>query len=265
MKNTYTKIFIGLSTLAIVALVMPTHYSFAKTTAGAKAETAKQTRVTNLKTKADTEIDRRVKSINDLLTRLGEVKKLSDTEKTSLNATLQDALTKLNDLKTKLDSDTDLTTLQADRKAIMDQYRVYMLLLPQSRIIATADGVDTNADLLTGMVTKLQAKILTVPAGTDATAMNASIADMQTQITTAKAKSDSAKSAVAGLVPDGGDKAKSATNTAALKSAKDMLKTAMADLQAARKDASSVRDALKKAGVVTSDTKVPNAGTDSNK
>jgi len=84
-------------------------------------------------------------------------------------------------------------------------------------------------------------------AGGDITAMNAALVDMSTKLNDAQAKAQAAITVSATLQPDGGDKAKMATNNAALKEARTDLATATADLKAARKDVDTIVAGLKKA------------------
>ena len=76
------------------------------------------------------------------------------------------------------------------------------------------------------------------------TAINKTIADIQAKVADAGTQSTSASSAVTVLVPDNGNAATVTSNTKALQSARAMIKTATADLKAARTDTDSIKTAL---------------------
>jgi len=207
---------------------------------------------TRLQTRANTEIDRRVTALNKLQTKIQEMKKVTDTEKSSLTSAVQAQINLLNNLKTKISADTDSATLKTDVQSITKAYRIYALILPQTSILAAADRLSSTTDLLSAFETKLQARIATdQTAGKDVTSTQASIADMTAKIADAKTQAQAAIAGVSGLVPDNGDKTIAASNLAALKTARNAIKTGTQDLKTAYKDGLAVRLDLKKIEKVT--------------
>src|ERR1035437_2225976 len=85
--------------------------------------------VQNLKSRADSEITRRISSLTELISKINTLKKLSVTDKSSFVSKLQTEINSLNTLKTKIDADTDLVTLRTDVASIIQSYRVYALFL----------------------------------------------------------------------------------------------------------------------------------------
>lgn len=218
-------------------------------TAGAKVSAAMQARITKGKERADQEIDRRINALNELSTKIQAMTKVSDSVKSSIGGTVTAEIGDLTSLKGKIDTDADIDALKTDIKSITQSYRIFMLVIPQGRITVAADKVNTVGASLTDLAGKLQTRISAAQsAGTDVTAMNTSLSDMNAKVTDASVQANAAVSAVASLTPDNGDKTKMQSNNAALKDARAKLKAAATDIEAARKDAHSIAQALQAAG-----------------
>jgi NADH dehydrogenase/NADH:ubiquinone oxidoreductase subunit G len=191
---------------------------------------------------ADREIERRVTSLNNLITRIQSMKKITDSQKASFVTQIQTQITNLNNLKVKIDADTDLAVLKEDKQSILTEYRVYMLFIPKLRIIAAADRILEISDDITSLLTKVQTVINTAQQnGRDVTTINSIISEIQTQITDAKTQAQNAIDTVSSLTPDLGDKNIVASNTSALKSAREMLRGAVQDINTARFDIQKIR------------------------
>lgn len=215
----------------------------ARTTASSTVEAARAERA---KEKAIQEIDRRIASMNALLTRIESMKKVSDTLKVNLRTNVQTQIDGFTALKAKIEADTDLATLKADIKTITESYRIYALVLPQGRISAAADRMVTIINMMAGTGTKLQARVnAAAQAGNDTTAVAAALSDLGTQLTSAQQHASEAVSAVAPLAPDNGDKSVFEKNNAAIKKAHEELKAGQANIVAARKDIETVLKGLK--------------------
>ncbi len=250
-KNLTKKLIAGLSLFALMVILVPVSRASAMERGMNEPKGKDQTtRISDAKSRADQEIERRIKSMSELTSRMGEMKKLSDTDRAALSAMIKVDIDNLTALKAKIDADTDTATLKTDVQSITKSYRTYMLLMPKIRILAAADRMDTTTDMLGTIVTKLQAAIASAQTvGKDVTAMNASLADMQAKIADAKTQYANAKAAVTTLVPDNGTQSVIDANKAALEKARDMIKAGAADLKAASADAKSIRDALKAMGI----------------
>ena len=94
------------------------------------------------------EIDRRIEALNQLIERINKIKRISEEQKTSLVAQVQAEITSLTNLRTKIAADTDLATLTADKKSIVDSYRVFVIFMPKITIIAHADAIIETAELM---------------------------------------------------------------------------------------------------------------------
>src|SRR5258708_3571747 len=118
-----------------------------------------ETQTTNLKSRVDQEIDRRISSLGKLIERINALKRISSDQKLSLTNQVQAEVTSLTTLKAKIDQDTDVTILRTDVKSIVASYRVYALFMPKIEVLAAADRLSETADKLTDLATKLQARV----------------------------------------------------------------------------------------------------------
>ena len=194
--------------------------------------------MTSLKTGADAKIDARISVLNTLEARINQMQRVSDSEKASLDTTLEASLSDMASLKAKIDADTDGPTLKADIQTITKSYRIYLLVLPQGRIVATGDRVMTISGLLDTLSGKLQTRITAAgQAGQNITSLSASLSDMNAKDSDATVQAQAAITEVAGLVPDNGDNSIYQSNQTALKDARAKLKVAITDLKTARQDA----------------------------
>jgi len=205
------------------------------------SSTAETTRAARAKEKAAQEIDRRIASLNALVARITAMSKVADTLKTNIKANVQAQIDGLNALKVKIEADTDLATLKTDVKSVNDSYRIYMLVMPQTRITAAADRMATIINMMFGVGTKLQARINSAKAaGADTAALEASLVDLGAKLSSAQTHATAAVNLIVALTPDNGDKTVMASNEAAIKNAQKELKAGHEDLEAGRKDITAI-------------------------
>ena len=235
-------LFIPIASLIIASSLSTLSYAQTVTPAST-AKVAKNTdaRVTDLKSRADTEITRRTTSLNTLFAKINGLKKLSDADKTTYTTNSQNEINSLNTLKTKIDADTDLATLKTDVQSIVQDYRVYLVYMPQIRILSSADTMDVTADLLTTEAGQLQTAINNAASGGhDVTALNTLLSDMNAKITDAKTQYQNATNLVTGLTPQGYP-----GNKTSLITARADIKAGAGDLKTAHQDALQIRTDLK--------------------
>ena len=211
-----------------------------------KKDAAMEARITKAKERAHQEITRRITAMQELSTRIQGMARVSDASKASISSTLQAQISNLTTLDAKIAADTDIDTIKTDIKSITSSYRIYMLVMPQGRILAAADRSKTVAANLTTFSGKLATRITEAQtAGKDVAALNSLLADMNAKIADITVQADAAIALVSGLTPDNGDKAKQEANKKALDEARAKIKTAQEDAKIARKTAGSIVDALK--------------------
>lgn len=196
--------------------------------------------------RGDQEITRRISALNDLNTRVQAMQAVTASFKQALAANIQTEVTGFTSLKAKIDADTVLATLKTDIQSITKSYRVYALILPQGRIAAAADRVVTIVTMMSTLGSKLQARIQAAStAGNDTTALTAALTDMSSKLQDAQTQAQAAVTVTESLQPDNGSSTVMASNTATLKQGRTDFQTATSDLQAARKDITTIVAGLK--------------------
>ncbi len=241
-KHIITIITVGIVTQSVFVPI-----SFAQTvtpTLGPRAqkiEELQQSRITDLKTRADAEITRRITSLSSLVTRLGNIKHLTAAQVSSFTNEVNTEISNLTALKTKIDADTDLQTLRIDVQSIIKSYRVYALFLPQINLLDGADRALNVIGEFSALITKLQQRIQEAQnAGQNVSALQTSLQDMQSKITDATSQAQAIISSVSPLTPDGYP-----GNKTTLQSARGMMKVIYQDFVEARSDAKTIIQGLK--------------------
>ncbi|MDD4989244.1 MAG: hypothetical protein PHV42_02360 [Candidatus Pacebacteria bacterium] len=196
--------------------------------------------------RGEKEIDRRIDALNKLNDRIQSAKRVSDAGKSDISLEVQAQITDLTTLRAKIAADTDEATLRADLKSITASHRIFALVMPQAAITAAAFRIETIANDLKTIETKLQTRITAAQtAGKDVTVLNATLNRITAELADALTQAQAAKDKVASLKPDNGDKTTADANRAALLAARADIKVGTTDLQSARKDAESIIVALK--------------------
>jgi uncharacterized protein YicC (UPF0701 family) len=212
---------------------------------GTHAQVNITAKISDAKSRADKEINRRVDALTMLNTRVQAMVHVSAQEKSSLAAAVSAQISSLTSLKTTIDAETSTTTLKTEIKSITQSYRIFMLVIPQAHIAVAADKVETVGDLMTALSGKLQTRITAAQnAGKDVSAMNTSMTDLSAKIADANAQASAAVAETVNLKPDNGEPTLEAANKAALEDARAKIKVALQDLKTARKDAGAIVKAL---------------------
>ncbi|MFA5087311.1 MAG: hypothetical protein WC470_03365 [Candidatus Paceibacterota bacterium] len=174
-----------ISILITAGLVVATGIFAAETqtqTPAQKAAAAQAALMVKQKEKAGQEIDRRITFLNNAIEKINAAKKITTEQKTALVSQVQAEIAALQQLKVKINADTDKATLLADRKAIVQQYRIFAVFEPRIAIISYADKILNIADLMDTQTTN---------------------ADIKAKIADAKTKAQKAITDVLALTPEG--------------------------------------------------------------
>lgn len=210
-------------------------------------------RLPQLKARADQEIDRRIATLNRLITRLTTIKRLSAPDKSSLTSQIQAQITSLTQLKTKIDADTDITTLRADVQSIVTSYRIFLLFIPKIHLLAGADALADTSDKFASYTAELKTRIAKAQAnGRDVTSLQTTLTDMETKIADAKTQAQTITSEILPLTPEGYP-----GNKTTLESARESLRKGREDLLLARQDAATILKALRTAPSPTHSATLP--------
>lgn len=222
------------------------------TSIGAKAQVKLSSLQAKAAAKSATEIGNRVTDLTSLITRINAATHVSAAVKTSLTATIQTDIASLTSLQAKIAADTTAADLKTDMASITQGYRIYALVVPQTRILVAADRETTINEMITALNAKLVSRITAATnAGKDTSTILAAQTDMTAKITDSNLQTSTAIAGVSGLVPDNGNATILASNNAALVKARADLRVSESDLKAAQKDVKTIVSALKGFGDVS--------------
>jgi hypothetical protein len=243
MKRSFTNriplLIVSLTTPIALATVPVS--ALAKVSSTANDSNNDQAQIQKIISRGDTEIGRRLTTLNTLSNKISSAKKLTVDNKTTLTNEVNDAISGLTDLKTKLDADTTVSTARTDAQSIIDDYRIYALVVPKVNIVKTADDQQIAEASLTDLSAKLQTRINSAKAGgKDVTALQTSLNDLKAKTSAALAISTDIESSAIILQPSDYN-----TNHSVLSGYRDQLKTAQTNVQAAVADGKSIAAQLK--------------------
>lgn len=183
----------------------------------------------------------RISSLNKAIAKYTADKGLTASDKTTILGTLNTDLTEITALATKIAGDTTLTEAKADYKSIYATYRVYAVVLPQSRYAKDADtALGTTIPKLTAVQQRLSTRLSGKASAKSTAALQADLSDMTTQLAKATNAATGVSAAALAVTP-----AQFNSNHSVLDSAKQSVATIAAALKQARSDAASIRAALK--------------------
>jgi len=246
MQSTFSKIAVSsLVSAAVAAAALSPVFVLAKTSPC--DATGDKTTVAGIIARGDCRISERDTDLSAALTRVSQMTKVSQTVKDQLTQTLNNTVSTMGTIKSKLDADTDLTTVKTDYRSIFNSVRVYQLILPQTWMVAASDRMEdataklqTLHDDLQTLVNGLQDNTTKGAAQQLLDSMASSISDANTQVGTVMNTS----TGVLSLMPDNGDKTKQSANQTAIKGFRANIQTARTDINTAVSDAKQVKQMI---------------------
>ena len=151
----------------------------------AQRTAAKDNSAAHLQALGDCEINRRLVTITTLQDHVSNPNGLTDGDRSTLQGLLTADTTGLTALKSKIDGEDDVTTLRADIGTIVTDYRIYLLMVPMTAEVISADNEAAAVGRLTTVAGKLQDRIDaasgdTSQAQTDLDNMTASLGQVNT-------------------------------------------------------------------------------------
>jgi hypothetical protein len=209
-------------------------------------------KIERVKTAADKQLDQRIESLNKLKERVAILKNVNDTDKATINTVIGNVISDLNELRNVIDTATSTEVVKSARETITKNYRVYVLVMPQLSIIASADRMITMVSMLNIVSSKLESRLMQVAtSSTEITSANLATAnkalvDLKAKILQAQTDAQAAVALVAPLVPDQGDKTVAEANLKVMKEARAKIKSAQTNLVTAKKDAETITKILGK-------------------
>lgn len=187
----------------------------------------------------DCEINRRFTTLTALSSAITASKAMFPSDAAALQGEISSTRSGLTSLKATIDSATVVLTLKADIVKIATDYRVYLLVVPQVHLVNAADSVLAAQARFTDINTRLSARIATAnAAGKGTTAAQADLDAMNAAVAKAVGLATPLPAALLALTPalyNAGNAGPALSNArTAIVSARDDLKSAVADAQACR-------------------------------
>ena len=197
-------------------------------------------RMAYLKARGHLAIERRLNVIDRLTALVNGAKHLTPSDRSSLSSKLSSDASGLQSLDTKIQADTDATTLRNDLQSIVTAYRIYVLVAPQVHIVVASDRVAAWVDIGNTIAGRIQSKINAAKAaGKDVKKAQDALDDMKKQLADATAAISGVAANVIPLTPSGYP-----ANRATLLNARSSILSARAHLVTARADAHTAVNAL---------------------
>lgn len=160
----------------------------------------KQDELARIKKRADTEIDRRINSLNKLLARIQSDNKLSADEKSNISADINSNIAGLTSLKAKIDADTDAATAKSDAKQIFINFRIFANFEPKTRLLISIDNLQVVANRISSFTPKIQDLINNLKSqGKDVASLQASLDDINKTLITINGQLSIDKATVLGV------------------------------------------------------------------
>lgn len=206
----------------------------------AASGTSTPSKLDAVKALAAARIQGRLVTLHALSLAVSDSKYLTSTEKVALSTQISSDLTGLTALGTKMSNETTVDAVRADEVAMVDDYRVYVLMAPQTRL---TDGLAAESDAAATLQKAYDAlkQMIAQKPGGGTTQQQAQLADLQTQIGSAQSAIGENVSVELAIRPSPNESA----IEAALAPVRQATKTAHDDLVKARGDAKSLRASLK--------------------
>jgi hypothetical protein len=214
--------------------------SSASSTSTPAANSAGAGRLDAVKAIANARIQGRLATLHALSLAVSDSKYLTSAEKSALDKQIDSDVAGLTALSTKMAAETTAAAVRADEVAMVDDYRVYVLMAPQTRLTEALAAESDAAATLQKAYTALSDLAAKEPGGATA-AQRAQLADLQAQVNAAEAAIANQMSTELAIQPGPNETA----IQDALKPVKDAVRTAHQDLVKARADAKALRASLK--------------------
>ncbi len=193
--------------------------------------------VTQWKAAVDVRIDLRLKTLDALKIAINGATNLSSGDKSTLAGLDSADVSGLQALRTKTDAETTIAGVRADAKSMIDDYRIYLLVVPKVRFTVASDTETATIAKLQSVHDKLAAISTQLAAqGKDTGAVNAKLSDLATQLASATSSINGLAAGLLAVQPSPDASAMQAAVApvrAGVKSARSDLKTAAADAKSA--------------------------------
>jgi len=186
-------------------------------------------------------IDKRLAALAAASSRLAEARAVTDEHEAALSGILAATGASLGALAGEIRADDDAEALKAHCRSIFADHRVFALVLPRTRLVVASDAAVAAADRLDRLSARIEQAIA------KAEAAGRDVAGAEADLDAMRAAIDSARSSAAGVADDILPLTPTDWNDdhEVLSPAREALRSARADLRAARDLARGIRAGLK--------------------
>ena len=168
---------------------------------GAAAKACSPDRLAKIKARVDTAVSKREATIDSLTKALAARKHVSDGHRATLSATYTSDAPGLRAVNATVQADTTCAKAVTDGRTVVTDYRIYLLLAPQTHLVAAADSGTYAAGRLAATEQKAQDAIdKLTDAGKKAAAQTA-LDDMTAQLSATTAALSGVADGVLALKP----------------------------------------------------------------
>lgn len=201
----------------------------------AKKEELQAKAVDRLRSIGNKMIDQRLTVLNKAIERVNKATRVSEGERSAIIAELNGHIDTLTTLKATIDAETDVDNLKALIKSIVNDHRIYVVVLPRTRgelAAGRANAVLVRLNALSGKMTRWMDAAKA--RGKDVSQVEALYQDFQARIADADSQVDAAMSHFQSMQPAADTSAAKShleSGKAAMHTARQDLKTAQQDLR----------------------------------
>lgn len=214
--------------------------SSASSTSTSAAKSAGSARLDTVKSTANARIQGRLETLHALALAVSDSKYLTADEKSALDQQINADLSGLTALSSKMAAETTAAAVRVDEVAMVDGYRVYLLMAPQTRLTEALAAESDAAATLEKAYTALSDLAAKQSGGATAT-QKSELADLQSEANAAQSTIANQVTTELAIQPGPNETA----IHGALEPVKDAVKSARQDLVKARDDAKQLRASLK--------------------
>jgi hypothetical protein len=147
-------------------------------------------------------LSNRVTQLNALGVAVGAAADLTAADRSTLSSDVASELSGIQGLQVKLPADTTCPAVAADGRAMVVDFRVYVVMTPQVHLTVSADTESAVAARVAGLEPRLQAAITAAgQAGRNVAAAQAALTDLETQVTSAQQSGSGISTQVLAFTP----------------------------------------------------------------
>lgn len=166
------------------------HHTVSATTESSGATTEKQ-QLAQVQTRASSEIERRITSLNALTPLVTQLSHPTKAQQKSYNKAVAAEVKLLNGYSAAINADATLGAATADAKKLTPEYTAFMVLVPKTWLIITADWQQSLEAKFATYSNKIQDRLNAANnAGKDISSAQVTLNDLQSHVNSAEQLTD---------------------------------------------------------------------------